>query len=342
MARVRQIDIARRVGVSQEAVAFALSPHERLQRKLNPETRKRILKAAAEMGHVVNHMARSLRTGRTGIVMGFLDQFPGSGPASKRIRAFAVALHKRGYSLLMQWLPEMSEERKLSVFEKCRSLADGLIFFSFGISEPANLERLRSLLRDAQPSIVPTGVLVGTEVDYARVNWGESFGLLGAHFKKSGHKHVGICGFQNDRRIKAVFEREMAKWKISVECFFEGQPVCSEASYRAGVDAARKWMDMKNRPTALYCGWDEMTLALMEVVRRHGFSLPEDLAMVGGGNADFYEWLQPPLTVLTHSEDELAELAVSDLVRRIEKGEQIPGTGRCVGVVKQKLIVGGS
>jgi len=60
MAYLTQLDVAKRVGVSREAVAFAISSNPRLNRKLRPETRRQILKTVHQLGYVPHHAARRL------------------------------------------------------------------------------------------------------------------------------------------------------------------------------------------------------------------------------------------------------------------------------------------
>jgi DNA-binding LacI/PurR family transcriptional regulator len=332
-------EIADRAGISHVAVSRVLSG--RYRGEVSEKRAGEVRRLAKRLGYVPNHAARCLRAGRTRIVLGISDHVLGRW-APRRIRAFETALEKRGHSLLMQLLAGIDEAEKLNALEKCCSVADGLIVLGLAVSKPANVERFRRIVQNAPPSICPTASIAGTACNFARVNWNESFSLIGEHYRQLGHARVGICGLKVDEGHWRTFASEMAKSGVGAERFFVDKAFDERAYYQAGVVVAQRWLAMENRPNALYCTSDEMALSLMEIVRHRHVRVPEDLAVIGGGDSDFREWLQPPLTVLTHSEDELAELAVSDLVQRIEKGERVPGTGICVGVIKQQLIIGGS
>ena len=60
-------DIAEKAGVSQPAVSMILNGKSR-QVKISESTRERVLALAESMGYRVNAIARSMRTGRTGVV----------------------------------------------------------------------------------------------------------------------------------------------------------------------------------------------------------------------------------------------------------------------------------
>lgn len=330
-------DIARRARVSHVTVSNVLNRRGQEQR-VSERKAGQIRELARQMGYRPNYAARSLRMGGGKIVLGIIENWL-SPSATKRIRAFGEALQKRGYGFLMQLLVGINETEKLDLFEKLLAIGDGLIIFELALGETASVARFQAIIKNAPPAITPTGSIPQAAINYTRVNWGKSFGLIGTHYRQLGHARIGLCCREAERSLHDIFKKEMAKLGLGVECFCAAKELSERGYYEAGADIARQWLAIKNPPKALYCTFDEIALSLMENVRKHGVRIPEDLAVIGGGDSEFCEWLQPPLTTLTHSEDELAELAVSDLVRRIEKGERIPGTGKCAGIIRQKLVV---
>jgi len=74
MARVTQQDVAKRVGVSRQAVAFALSPNPQFQSQLGEATRQRIVDTAKQMRYVPNQAARRLIQNRAPRQTRRLDQ----------------------------------------------------------------------------------------------------------------------------------------------------------------------------------------------------------------------------------------------------------------------------
>jgi DNA-binding LacI/PurR family transcriptional regulator len=78
---VTQKDLARRLGLSQQAVSFALNGKE----GVSSETRDRVLAAAEELGYRVNAAARDLRGGRSrhiGVLMQSNPDMRGLHPAA--------------------------------------------------------------------------------------------------------------------------------------------------------------------------------------------------------------------------------------------------------------------
>src|ERR1043166_608483 len=84
MKTVTQADIARRLGVAQQTVGFALNHYRNSRMSLRAETRERIVKAAQQMGYVPHHAARRLARARVSGQTANFDQagliyFAGAG-----------------------------------------------------------------------------------------------------------------------------------------------------------------------------------------------------------------------------------------------------------------------
>src|ERR1043166_4506629 len=65
MNQVRQTDIAERLGISPQAVGFALSTRADLRRKVAENTRRKVVRTAQQMGYVPHRAAQALARGKT-------------------------------------------------------------------------------------------------------------------------------------------------------------------------------------------------------------------------------------------------------------------------------------
>src|SRR5258706_15915519 len=74
MSQVTQRQIASRLGLSQQAVAFALSDNPASRKQLHPRTCRRILETAQKLGYVPHHAARRLARARSRSMATSFDQ----------------------------------------------------------------------------------------------------------------------------------------------------------------------------------------------------------------------------------------------------------------------------
>ena len=79
-----------------------------------------------------------------------------------------------------------------------------------------------------------------------------------------------------------------------------------------------------NPPDAIFCANDIMALAVIERLRLHGFSVPDDCIVVGFDGLESAKFAKPRLTTCSESMDNLTSLAVS-VVQKAIKGEIKPG-----------------
>jgi diguanylate cyclase (GGDEF)-like protein/PAS domain S-box-containing protein len=79
------------------------------------------------------------------------------------------------------------------------------------------------------------------------------------------------------------------------------------------------------RPDALVAATDPNAIGLMHAVQEAGWSLPDDLAIIGFDNIDAAAQVTPPLTSVSVPLDRLGELAADLLLRRIAGEPVAPG-----------------
>ena len=81
--RITLKDVAHEAGTSQAAVSATLNGKSSGNMRISEPTRQRIIEAAAKLGYVPNPIARSLSTGRTGVlglVFPYVDAFVDRNP----------------------------------------------------------------------------------------------------------------------------------------------------------------------------------------------------------------------------------------------------------------------
>jgi LacI family repressor for deo operon, udp, cdd, tsx, nupC, and nupG len=107
-------------------------------------------------------------------------------------------------------------------------------------------------------------------------------------------------------------------------------------SKHAGVAAADRLAAMGERPTAVFCGNDEMAIGLISRLRAHGIECPRDISVVGFDDIEFAPYLTPPLTTMRQPRAEMARVATGMLIDLIEG---VPSDGPVHKVLPSELVV---
>jgi LacI family transcriptional regulator len=85
----------------------------------------------------------------------------------------------------------------------------------------------------------------------------------------------------------------------------------------AGLEAVRKLLAAKPKPTAVFAGNDHSALLLLKHLAALNVRVPEDLSVIGFDNLSFTEHLTTPLTTVDQPKQEMGRRAVELLLERI-------------------------
>jgi LacI family transcriptional regulator len=70
-------------------------------------------------------------------------------------------------------------------------------------------------------------------------------------------------------------------------------------------------------PTAFVCNCDEVAFQTIKQLREHGYSVPEDISVVGYDNYLISEVSDPTITTISIDAEYMAELTVNTLIQRL-------------------------
>lgn len=105
-------------------------------------------------------------------------------------------------------------------------------------------------------------------------------------------------------------------------------------TFESGVAAAEKLLSGKRRPSAIFCGNDEMAAGVYRVALRAGINIPRQLSVVGYDDSPLASRLWPPLTSVRRDTRDTGRVAAAMLIQSEE------GAGaRPLASVRPHLIV---
>lgn len=313
MARIRQSDIAERLGVSQQAVAYALSERPAHHKKLSLETRQRILNTARKAGYVPHQAARSLRRGQTDNILVTTQAELHMAHVHLQISALHLELVSQGKEMLLELGSKSnSPDRVLRML--FGGSADALIVLGDGDW----LAQLLYGLPDKLPKVMigpgnPPGI---SSVEYDRV-WATELAVT--HLLEQGHRQVAmVYDFQESIPSKERLRGHRLALKK------RGLKVDESLLFRAVAEppnAVPIWEKICSRrplPTAIFCYNDELALALIQAIRLDGLRVPEDVALVTMGDSRFTQLGDVPLTTVDMNPRQIAQVAVKMLLEQIQ------------------------
>ena len=103
-------------------------------------------------------------------------------------------------------------------------------------------------------------------------------------------------------------------------------------TFESGVAVAEKLLGAKKRPTAIFCGNDEMAAGVYRVALRAGIQIPQQLSVVGYDDSPLASRLWPPLTSVRRDTRDTGRVAAAMLL-------QAEGSPRPMASVRPHLVV---
>ena len=308
------VDVARVAGVSTATVSRALSKPESVAKS----TREAVLAAAAQTGYRINVAARNLRRRRTGAVVVVVPNL-GNPFFSQILAGIEATLSSKGLSILM--VDTMQSGTRPGFIQEYlhHTRADGIIVLDGSL--PSDL--LHSSREGSKQVPLAFACEWHLEENYpsVRADNGQGARLAIDHLVELGHEKIGyINGPEANVLSKFRLEATQGALKqaeklINDQWFFTG-----DFTLQAGVLAARKWLDLDDRPTALFCANDEMALGLISELHQSGINVPGQLSVIGFDDVDIAQHYIPALTTVWQPRLELGTTVARMLVEGINQG----------------------
>ena len=100
--------------------------------------------------------------------------------------------------------------------------------------------------------------------------------------------------------------------------YFEG-----DFKETGGSGGLKHFISNKQTFTALVCANDEMASGSITYAREQGFSLPDDLSIIGFDNIDFARHTYPKLTTIDNPVNEMGHMAAKLILKNVYKHKDI-------------------
>ena len=319
-------DLARLSGVSRATVSRVINGGS-----VSEATRLRVLEVLESTNYRPNVAARTLASGRSGVVGVVIHEAPRllfQDPYfAQLLEGMSDALSEQAAGMML-WLGGRSREETLERILAMR-LLDGVIVTATYSQDP--------LVDGLLASTVPT-VLVGHRradhsASYVDVDNIQAADTVTTHLIGIGRLRVGhVTGERGtvagEDRVTGYL-RAMERAGLSVD----GLLVDGDFSKASGVAGAGSLID--RGVDAIFCGNDATASGALEAIRARHLGVPGDVALAGFDDLEFAAHLDPPLTTIRQRVEQQGVEAAHTLFQLL----QDPDGGARRVILPTELIV---
>jgi DNA-binding LacI/PurR family transcriptional regulator len=301
------LDVAAKSGMSKSLVSLALSGSP----KVSDDSKKKILKAAKELGYRPNAAARSLAARRSK-TLGVLILDLHNPVFAEILDGVQSELRDYGYSSMLVTGGDDPVLEKAEIDTLLQFQIEGLILISHRLTADA----LKAIATE-----VPTVTVTREDIQVSHMDSVCNDDLAGAqiavdHLVGLGHSNI-VCltGGDNPVSISRAEGYQTAMKRHGLES--HAKVVSGGLSDTAGYAAAKKALELS--PTALVVANDIAAVGAIAAIEESGLRVPEDISVIGYDGIRLGGLRSVNLTSIAQPLAELGKLAAKRIIERIEK-----------------------
>lgn len=307
-------DIARLAGVSKKTVSriINLSPF------VKDATRERVTAVIDTLSYMPDLQARGLAFRRS-FLIGLIYNNPSAQYVIDMQQGILDAVRGSGYELVVHPcdLSNPNFLKEVRAFVERQKL--------FGVIMPPSVsedEALAALLGEIEcPYVRIASVSLDAEGSMVVSNDRNGAAEAARHLADLGHTRIvfvsGPTSFRSAHERREGFAAGLAERGLKLH---DEDVIYAAYTFETGLQAGRALLARSPRPTAVFCGNDEMAAGVYRAARDAGLEIPRDLSVVGYDDSPVADKVWPPLTTVRLPIRQMGKHAAEKLLAGVIEG----------------------
>ncbi|MEO6687300.1 MAG: LacI family DNA-binding transcriptional regulator [Dyadobacter sp.] len=308
-------DIALKAGVSTALVSYVLNGKEK-ESRVGQEIAKKIKEIASELNYQPNHLAKSLRSGKThtiGLVIADI-----SNPFFANIARVVEDEAKRsGYTVIIGSSDEKAEKAWDLLNVLINRQVDGFIIVSSEHSE----SHIRHLQERNIPFVLLDRHFPDLQTDFVATNNYKASYDAGVHLLKGGYEQIGLIAYKSD--MYHMKERIRGYQQALKDHHFDLHPnwlkeVRFENIEKEVKIAIDEMISSKDKVDAIIFATYGLAINGLKYINELKLKVPSDLGIVSFGQAEVFDLYYCPITYLKQPLEMLGKTSVEFLLEKLK------------------------
>lgn len=320
MTTVREI--AQRAHVSIATVSRVLNGHHRV----SEETRLIVLQAAQELGYSPQRLRSTPQLSRSVLVLTreevavTEDGAPAAGGEFERRVWVAVHTYlvQRGIAVRLQHSTVTPEEARLHASDIGVS---GLVLLG-GVRDRGFVKELQAV---GIPFVIAGAHLRPMEVNCVMADVGMGIRQAMQRLIERGRQRIG---FVNGPPTTTTSAEKLDAYRLSLALhelpFTPSHVVVSDFSAESGYRQTRRLLEQGAGLDAILYADDLIALGGMRAIREFGYTVPDDLAVIGFGDYELARFVSPALTTVQFDMQMMGTIAAQRLCMLFDQPDDYP------------------
>lgn len=308
-------DVAREAGVSMATVSRVVNNNPNVK----PQTRKKVFEAIERLGYRPNAVARGLASKKTTTVGVVIPDISNSifSEVARGIEDIANMYH---YNIILCNADKRKEKEIRVINTLLEKQVDGLLFMGGAVTE----EHIQAFKTSSVPIVLcattdENNQYPSVDIDHEAAAYDAVVELL-----RQGHRKIAMIsgplqdpanGYARYQGYKRALEQ--ANISLSEEYVRIGN-----YRYESGMDTMRHFIELTDRPTAVFAATDEMALGAIHLIQDSGLKVPDDISVISVDNTRMASMVRPQLTSVAQPMYDIGAVSMR-LLTKLMKNEAV-------------------
>jgi DNA-binding LacI/PurR family transcriptional regulator len=285
---VTSSDVARRACVSRATVSYVLNG--KVDSRISASTRARVQAAAADLGYTPHAIARTLRTGRSNLILLPQPPYPPGALLDAFMELVQARLRELGYLVVLHGDRAGLDVEAARLWASMRPV--GAIIWS----EHVSAEAVEVLRHAGTRAFLGVGMEASPLVPSLLTQVGAGLGACAAaHLAERGYTDLGVVVPREAGLVRLGLARLAGVERVAAAAGLRVRRIDLGYDQDAAAELAARWR-CGAAPRAVFTYNDEFAMLLMRALQDAGVCIPAEVALVGADDLPLCTLLRPRLS----------------------------------------------
>lgn len=304
-------DIAKKLNIDVSTVSKALKDHP----KISDQTKEKVQAVARQLNYHPNNIATALVKGESNLVGVMVPRTDENFFASS-IRGIDEVLKSQGYHIIIFQSYDNTEDEISNIKTMFRTKLDGII--ASPAMETKNFDHYQNILDQEIPLVIFDRYNDKIDSDIVAIDDFKGAYNAVSHLIEQGCKKIAhISGYQHVH----IYQERLRGFKQALED--NGLPQKNEYVFESDLTLQNGRKIMSNIlerdpiPDAIFCSNDNTALGAIQILKKEGIAIPNEVAIVGFSNEAFTSFVTPSITSIEQHSLEMGKVAAQHFLKQI-------------------------
>ncbi|WP_152655916.1 LacI family DNA-binding transcriptional regulator [Oceanobacillus sp. CFH 90083] len=308
MANIQEV--AKQAGVSIATVSRVLNNTS----KVSEKTRFKVEKAIQELNYAPSMLGRNLRNSESRLLLVLIHTFsnPYYTEIITGIEDYAI---ENNYNILLCETDDNLQREDIFLNMVRNKLADGII----SMNPTVHVDKLKELA-NSHSIVLCSDYYEDADIPYIAIDNTIAAYRAVKYLITMGNNKIGLINFNENllyaKQRRIGFENALNEFQL---------PICDEwihhsdgLTFQDGVEAMRRMLRSKNRPTAVFAISDTLAIGALKELHAQGIKVPQEMAIIGFDNIAFSSMTTPTLTTVSQPKYQMGYRSAKMVIDHIQ------------------------